>query len=283
MRKIACLGFAIFVLTANSHAQTVVKRYDDADDFLPQAQAKNVENIRLFLKQQDGESSFDVRTKRNVLVKIFYKIPDNSKTAVLLLAGGSGVLSVANNGKLDRSFNFISRSRDNWWKNNIATFLIDAPSDKLNKDGMSPSFRNTKQHQDDLIEVINEIKIKFNGKLAVAGFSDGGISLANIALANPSGIEKYLMVSAAFNHDANGKMNLNFPNQVIMTINENDSCKYSPADKAQYIFNNINASKKEFIKINGGSKPISGDCGPFSNHSYFGIESKTINAIAKKL
>jgi predicted esterase len=283
MSKIIFFLLASLAINSSLHGQTIVKRYDDADDFLPQAQAKNTENLRLFLKQQDGENSFDVLTKRNVLVKIIYKIPDNAKNGVILLAGGTGVLSVSNNGKLDRSFNFISRSRDNWWKSGVATFLVDAPSDKLNKDGMSPIFRNSKAHQEDLLEVINEIKIKFKLKLAAAGFSDGGVSLGNLASANPSQIEKYFMVSAAFNHETSGKMNLKFSAPLVMIINDDDICKYSPADKAQYIFNSIQSPSNEIIKIKGGSKPISGDCGPFSKHSYFGIETKTISSISSKL
>jgi hypothetical protein len=86
-----------------------VPRYDDADEFLPTAQARNREGIRLVLPQQPGEILFKVLTPRNVTVDVVARYATSDVAAVILLPGGTGVLSIVND-RLDRSFNFQSRS-----------------------------------------------------------------------------------------------------------------------------------------------------------------------------
>ena len=60
-------------------------RYDDADDYLPKAEQRNKNNIRLFLRQQDGEELIKVISPRNVTVDLIAKIPADAEYAVIFL------------------------------------------------------------------------------------------------------------------------------------------------------------------------------------------------------
>ena len=74
---------------ANAADPIQVPRYDDADEYLPTAQRKNKDNIRLLLQQQPGEILFKVLTPRNVTVDVIANVPADADTAVILLLGGT--------------------------------------------------------------------------------------------------------------------------------------------------------------------------------------------------
>jgi len=268
----------------NQSKPNVVARYDDADEYLPQIQANNKNNRRLFLRQQKNELLFKVLTPRNVLVDVIYNIPENSDTAVILLVGASGVLSIVND-RLDRSFSFQSRSRDEWWKHGIATFIVDAPSDKLGKSGMAPEFRITKDHLSDLQSVISEIRKKFNGKLIVYGHSRGAISAALIASSNNSQIVGYVFSSADYNTENSYSkiFNQTYNNPVIIVQHKNDKCASSTAAKFTLLDRNINTSKKDVIWINGEIENFGNPCGAWVPHSFFGQEAEVISRIAASI
>ena len=182
--------YAAFLLlmslaSAASAAETIqVPRYDDADEYLPSAQAKNKDGIRLTLPQQPGEELFKVLTPRNVTVDVVANIPTDADAAIILLLGGTSVLSIVND-RLDRSFSFQPRSRDYWWANKFATFLIDAPSDRLGNNGIQNlRWRAGIEHKTDLKAVLDAISQRFPGPLIVQGHSNGAVSLASIASLN---------------------------------------------------------------------------------------------------
>jgi hypothetical protein len=145
--KAVLLFLAIALLASAAVAQDrvlkSVPRYNDADEFLPPAEKKNTEGVRLFLRQQPDEETLTAISDRNVSIKIIARIPEEANSGVILFVGGTSVLSIGPDDKLDRSFNYTSRSRDLWWSQGIATFLVDAPSDHLDREGLTPKFRTT--------------------------------------------------------------------------------------------------------------------------------------------
>ena len=146
---------------AQDRALNSVPRYDDADEFLPPAEKKNVEGVRLFLRQQPDEETLTAISDRNVSIKIIARIPEGANSGVILFAGSTSVLSIGPDDKLDRSFTYVSRSRDYWWSRGFATFLVDAPSDHLDREGLTSYFRTTKEFAADMRAVIGLIAKKF--------------------------------------------------------------------------------------------------------------------------
>lgn len=178
---LALMSQLFTVAFAQGKALITVPRYDDADEFLPAAERRNVEGVKLVLKQQLGEETFTAVSERSVSIKIVSKIPDGAKAGVVLFVGGSSVLSMGNDGKLDRSFSFTSRSREFYWPLGYATFLVDAPSDHLDREGLTPQFRNTPEFAKDIQAVIALISTKFNKPLYAVGHSNGAAAVAALA------------------------------------------------------------------------------------------------------
>jgi predicted esterase len=264
---------------------TVVQRYDDADEFLPQAERRNSDGVRLYLRQQSGEETFDVLTPRNVLVKIVGRIPEGARKGVLLFTGGSGVLSIGGDNKLDRSFAFLNRTRDTWWDLGFATFVVDAPSDKLDKSGIDSRFRAGSDYAKDLVAVIDAVKKRFSEPLFAVGISNGAISVANAASRATGALSGYVLISPAHYRNSGGELiaGAQYDKPVWIVASHNDECSVSPSREYEALARNISAPSVDFQWIDGGKRPISGPCGPFSAHSLFGIEGEAIRAIAARM
>lgn len=261
-----------------------VDRYDDADDYLPSAQRRNSSKLRLFLQQQDGETLFKVLTPRNVTVDVVARIPDGATMGVVFLIGGTGVLSIVND-RLDRSFSFQTRTRDRWWSHRFATFLVDAPSDRLDKAGIEdPVWRAGAEHNADLQAVIQAIGERFKGPLAVHGHSNGAMSIANIARFKPPQVKAYVYSSASHYQRATTLIyDVEHPAPVLFVQHRKDACVSSRSSVFDGLEKAVKAPRKQTLWIDGGVDPFSGACGPFAAHSFVGVESETIDQTAPLL
>ena len=270
---------------AQDKALSVVPRYDDADDFLPQAEKRNVENVKLFLKQQPGEETLTAISERGVSIKIVAKVPDNAKAGVVLFVGGNSVLSIGADDKLDRSFNFTSRSREYYWALGYATFLLDAPSDHLDKEGLTPQFRNTPDFAMDIKAAIDLVSGKFKKPLYAVGHSNGAVAVAALAAMPDLPILSYSLVSPA--HTQWPGMELvamaRYAKPVFIVENRKDECKYSSAGTIDGLAKKISAPSVNVSWVEAGKAPIGGPCGPFGFHSFFGAERIAVEAIVKNL
>ena len=272
-----------------AHAQEkniiTVPRYDDADEFLPPAERRNNEGVRLVLAQQPGEETLTAISDRNVSIKIISMTPANVRGGVILFTGGNGVLSIDSGNRLDRSFSFLTRSRDNWWKNGLATFVVDAPSDKLDRNGMSAAFRATTDFRSDLIAVLSVIKKTFDRPLFAVGISNGATAVANIASIRDESVAMYVLISPATTNNPGSELvsRVAYSRPVLIVGSKRDECRYSPPSTFDTLRDRISAPSTDLIWIEDGKAPIGGPCGPFGQHSYFGAESAAIAAIASRL
>lgn len=274
----------LLITTAHAVEPIQVPRYDDADDYLPNAIRKNKDGVRLLLKQQEGESLFKVLTPRNVLVDVIENIPKDAGAGVVILLGGNGVLSIVDD-KLDRSFSFQPRSRDYWWANKFATFLVDAPSDRLGKDGIQDAnWRSGADHKTDLQAVMETIGKHFSGPLVIFGHSNGAISLANTASMNFPSVKAYVFSSPAhYKLGTSILQDVTYGAPVLLFENTKDSCSSAASRWTESFFKSLKAESKKLIWIEGGAEPIGGACGPFGYHSFYGYEKQTIDAMVTEI
>lgn len=277
-KRLLTLCLTVVFSSITSADPILVPRYDDADDILPAAEKKNTNAIRLFLRQQDGEEIFHVLTPRNVTVDVVSKVPTDSEFGVVLLLGGTGVLSIKD-GQLDRSFSFQSRSRDQWWRNKIATFLIDAPSDRLDKNGIENAlWRAGPQHQIDLRAVLDDISSKFKGPLVIHGHSNGALSTANVATINHPAVKAYVYSSGShFKRPTTIVYESIHSRPVIFVQHKSDTCNTSSTTAFDEVVKKVKAPTKYSLLLDGGVTPISGPCGSFAPHSFFGMEGAVID------
>lgn len=273
---------ALLIAASHVQAQTIAPistdRYDDADEYLPVAQAKNTNGIRLFLQQQASENLVKVLTPRNVTVNVISHVPDDAEFGVVFLLGGTSVLSLKNE-MLDRSFSFQPRSRDTWWSKKVATFLVDAPSDRLGREGIQDlRWRAGAEHRADLLAVLDAISQKLGKPLVVHGHSNGAVSIANIAGLNHNAVKAYVYSAAAHNNRVTTIVyEAVHTAPVIFVQHKNDSCTSSPTSAFDRLVQSVKAPAKKVLIVEGGVSPMSGACGPFAPHSFVGVETEAIS------
>jgi predicted alpha/beta hydrolase family esterase len=262
-----------------------VPRYDDADEYLPAAEKKNSDKVRLYLRQQPGEETLTAISERNVSIKVIAKVPEGAHAGVVLLVGGNSVLSIGPDDKLDRSFNFISRTRDHWWSLGFATFLVDAPSDHLDKVGMTAKFRASKEFAVDMQAVAALISKRFDKPLHAVGHSNGAIAVAAVAGMPTLPFQSYVLVSPTHMKSEGSELvaATQYQRPVRIVQNKGDVCVGSPASAVEELKKSITAPQVDLAWVDVGKGPLGGPCGPFGPHSFFGIEPLAIQTIAKLL
>ncbi|WP_143541600.1 hypothetical protein [Rhodoferax fermentans] len=275
---------ALTLLPVLTQAQSLitVPRYDDADEYLPEAEKKNVDGVRLFLKQQPGEETWTAISERRVSVKVIAHIPEAAKAGVIVFPGGSGQLSMTADDRLDRSFNFSGRSRSYYWPLGLATFLVDAPSDHLDKTGMTAKFRASPEFTTDMRAVISMIRQKFDKPLHAVGHSNGAIAVATVAAMQDLPISSYTLMGPNYG-STDTVANTSYTKPVFIVENTEDTCKLSSASGIDALSKSINAPSMKVSWINGGKNILGGPCGPFSRHSFIGVEDLAIQAVAASL
>lgn len=283
--RLLLLAFSA-LLTQAAAQPTLIKvdRYDDANDYLPGAERRNKAGLRLLLKQQEGEQLFKVVTPRNVSVDVVAQVPEGADLGVVFLLGGNGVLSIVGD-RLDRSFSFQPRSRDHWWSQKIATFLVDAPSDRLGKAGIEdPLWRAGPEHATDLKAVLEAISGRFSGDLVLHGHSNGAVSLANAAALRHPKVKGYVLSSAS--HHRRGTTliyDVDYAMPVLVVQHRNDTCVSSPTTAFDELQKRLKAPEKTTLWFEGGAEPFSGPCGPFAAHSFVGLEAQVIEQTGSAL
>jgi len=277
-RKLLTISVMVIGAVVANAQPIQVPRYDDADEYLPKAQEKNTSGIRLFLRQQEGEELFKVPTPRNVTIDIIAKVPADAEFGVVFLLGGTGVLSIQNE-RLDRSFSFQPRSRDYWWAHKAATFLVDAPSDKLDKEGIQDTaWRAGAQHRQDLKAVLDAVAARFKGPLVIHGHSNGAHSAANAASLRHDAVKAYVLSSSAhYNRPTTIIEDTEYNQPVIFVQHKQDNCKVSATSQFDRLVEKIKAPKKLVLMGEGGVPSMSGACGPFAPHSFVGVEKTIID------
>jgi hypothetical protein len=101
------------------------------------------------------------------------------RAAVILLAGGNGVLRLSPSGTIGSlSLNFLIRLRDQFARHDLFVAALDAASD--NQGGMDGAIRLSGTHAQDIGRVIADIKNRTGGgAIWLIGNSAGTLSAAN--------------------------------------------------------------------------------------------------------
>ena len=231
-----------------------------------------------------------------VSTKMIVEIPKKTTATVLMLAGGFGTLElgtslgkpVVGNRGYEQIFNV--RTRDDFAKRGLAVGVIDAPSD-LPK-GMTPLFRLSEKHRLDVDTAINHLKQKVGVPVWLIGTSMGTISVASVALDNPS-IAGIVLTSSITRmnqrfpavYRSHPRAILNLPLEkvkvpVFVAAHKDDGCEYSPAADTVELAALFSAARKVQTQIFDGGLPArTGPCEPLAPHGFFGIEAKVIDAI----
>src|SRR5258706_8025311 len=220
-------------------------------------------------------------TQAFILIK-----PDHPVAAVILFAGGGGVLGLKT--ASSRAANFLVRSRDKFAAHNFIVAVVDTPSD-YQQHGMPVMFRVSPAHAGDIGAVVSCLK----NEVWLIGTSAGTFSAAIRAIAGGKNIDGLVLTSTVTRDPPEGEFARSHPNGVAdMALSEitvptlimshrEDLCSATPAaDAAMLRMRLTKSSKAEIALLDGGDPPQSSPCEAKAAHGYFGIEAEAVDTIA---
>ena len=139
----------------------------------------------------------DLPTRSDVTVRLLTITPESPKAVAILLAGGPGRVGISNRGDT-RNENFLVRSRQAFVAKQLATVVMDVPTD--HPEGMTVAFRETSDHVSDLIGIVAWARARWHGiPVWLVGTSRGTQSAASVAVAlanDPRGPDGIVLTSS---------------------------------------------------------------------------------------
>lgn len=238
-----------------------------------------------------------VEVRRGVAMRYLAIAPDGPPAAaVILLAGGNGVLRLSPSGSIgtDLSLNFLIRSREPFARHGLFVAVLDAASDR--QGGMNGAIRLSEQHAQDVGKGVAYVKSR-TGSTAVwlIGNSAGTLSVANAGARlsradqtmRPAGVVLTSTMTTLGAPECGKTVydaalaDLRMP--VLVVSHESDGCPCSPGSAtvgARFLGACSRAPVKEHKIFTGGSAAISGPCDARAPHGFFGIEDSVVEYIA---
>ena len=213
--------------------------------------------------------------------------------AVVLLAGGRGVLDLGPTGSIgtDLRLNFLIRSRELFAREGFYVAVLDAASDL--EEGMNGAYRLSLLHAREIGHVVAHLKGRLGVPVWLAGTSSSTLSIANAAarlpiadLPRPDGIVMTSSMTALTPVCVRTVYEASLSairGPVLVVSHRDDDCECSPGSAAagsRLIAALTGTSRKEHRMFTGGLAPVSGPCAARAPHGFFGIEERVVKSIA---
>jgi hypothetical protein len=232
-----------------------------------------------------------ITTPRGVQQPILLIEVEEPIASVILIAGGRGALGLKDTSTMEwGEQNFLVRTREKFAARKLMVAVLDAPSDR--PDGLDTAFRLGNAHAGDIGAVAGHLKQLADVPVWLVGTSMGTFSAAASAIAadNIDGLVLASTVTRPRRHwkiaetHSDGVASMALDEVVVPTLilsHAHDGCDLSPADGAPKVLKRLeNAKPVEVVVLDGGDPPISEPCQSRSQHGFYGIEDKAIDAIA---
>ena len=161
--------------------------------------------------------------------------------AVVLLAGGNGILGLAPDGSITNglSNNFLVRSRQLFADHNLYVAVLDAPSDHATPPGLTSAYRVGLEHAQDIGVVLANVRMRAGVPTWLVGTSSGALSVANTAtrtLTSPRASPAGIVLTSSLTHKSLGcpvpvtdvlLQSIRLPTLIVS--HRDDACACSPA------------------------------------------------------
>jgi hypothetical protein len=215
------------------------------------------------------------------------------RAAVILLAGGNGVLRLSPSGSMgDLSLNFLISSRERFARQGLFVAALDAASDR--QGGMDGAFRLSEQHARDIGRVVANVKSRAGAApVWLVGNSAGTLSVVNAAWRLASAAQEMrphgMVLTSAQTTLAAGLCGKTVYDAALREIREpvlivshqDDACPCGGSAAAARLLAALASTLvKEHKILTGGSPPTSDVCEAQAPHGFFGIEDSVVEFIA---
>lgn len=235
---------------------------------------------------QAGAADEEVRsipTRKGVTQGFLLVRPPVTPTASLILfAGGDGHLALSPASGIGAlKSNFVVKMRQRFAKAGFLVAVVDTPSDRTD----DRNFRTSKEHAEDMRQVIAALREMAPVPVWLIGTSMGTISAASVAArlteGGPDGV--VLTSSVTFQKTGETVRTANLGDIRVPTLivrHKDDSCRASPPSDAPSLSRWLTqANPKEILTFEGGTPQNVDACESQAHHGYFGIEPQVVDAI----
>lgn len=233
---------------------------------------------------QAAEETVTLNTRGGVTIKFRLISGKDPVASVILFPGGKGKIKLTDFG-IEKTGNFLVRTRNVFARQGIMVAVVDAPSDRQGEAGMMFGFRTSPEHVIDIDAIIDYLQKRTSIPVWLIGTSRGTESAAYVANHTSRKIQGLVLTSSMSRPNAKGlaltEMDLDkIRVPVLITTHKNDRCRVTPPGGAKKIKNAlVNAPIVELKYYTGGKKPRSKPCKAKSQHGYFGIEDEVVRDI----
>lgn len=224
--------------------------------------------------------SLDTRyaEKQNILIEAPKDEP--IKGTIILFVGGHGNVELSENGMGWGKGNFLARTKSYWHEAGYQTVIVDTPSDHDDGYGMHFGFRNSNEHYQDILKVIEYI-----GKdkpIWLNGTSRGSQSVAYLAIKLQNKIDGIILTSSITKDDEKGTSILNLELNKIkvptfIASHKKDGCRKTPPEDLDSIEKSLSNTKSLVKKLyQNGHNQLSNPCRAKTYHGFLGMEKEIL-------
>jgi hypothetical protein len=229
----------------------------------------------------------DVATARGT-IRIAHYRPDLPLANLYVMSGGDGVLRLQPNGTGttdNYTLNPLLRIRQSLLDAGYSLILIDAPSDMLSGSGIPFPHRATAAHAAELLEVVRFVQQRDNLPAWLLGFSAGGPSVANLALAAPRSTPFGLILLSPNTTVEPHMLSMNLEGiqrPTLLLTHATDACAGTPPANAPTVMSRLSATeaRRHFIFTGGSAGTRGGGCDMTGFHGLGGLDTQFMAELA---
>ena len=229
----------------------------------------------------------EFETRPGVTQRMLIETRGGEAAIALLLAGGHGKVGLQPDGAFGGlKGNFLLRAREHFLAKGIGVAILDAPSDRQDKAGLTWGFRMSEDHAADIAKAVRRLRDMAMGTpVWLVGTSRGSTSAANAAARmKPGEVDGVVITSAAAGTGKTGDLldldlkSIRVP--VLVLHHKADGCASTPAAGAPAIHDALVAAPRKELMLFEGGDSVSDPCQGRSHHGFLGIEEEVVGAIA---
>jgi hypothetical protein len=214
--------------------------------------------------------------------------------AVVLMAGGDGVLDLSPAGQIgtDLNLNFLMRTRHQFARAGMIVAAIDVASDQ--KGGLNGDVRLSARHAQDIVKVIASLRKRHDVPVWLVGTSASTISAVSVAARFPSpqsGGPDGIVLTSSLTVLAKGLCGRSIYFATLAEIrvpvlsigHDKDACPCSPGgvEVGRKMMSALKQSPRKEHKVwSGGDPPLSKQpCWARTPHGFLGVENEVVGTI----